>query len=148
MKRTKFVVVLVGVILLFGFLLNSRRIGNVMGHVFSSIAKSRISNTDSFWFSHIDIDSLYKEKKYKYFMFVSGSPAILTIPQDSVLIIEDNDSPYFSLKQSYDIIGLQKNAFDYLLKDGETAALCLVDSVAQATLNRYKMRRVELMKEE
>lgn len=148
MKIYKSVIILGGTVLLLCLLLNSNRIGNMMACVFSSIAKSRISNTDSFWFSHIDIDSLYKEKKYKYFLFVSGSPAILTIPQDSVLIIVDNDSPYFSLKQSYDIIGLPKSAFNYLLKDGETAALCLVDSVAQATLNRYKMRRVELMKEE
>lgn len=148
MKIYKSVIILGGTVLLLCLLLNSNRIGNMMACVFSSIAKSRISNTDSFWFSHIDIDSLYKEKKYKYFMFVSGSLDRLTIPQDSVLIIADYDSPHFSLKQNYDIIDLPKNIFDYLLKDGETSALCLVDSVVQAPLNRYKMRKIELMEDE
>lgn len=143
-KRRLIIGVLIGILLL-GVLFNSKRIGEGMFHVYSSVIKHQTRNAESFWFRHVDIDSLYKENRYKYFVFIKNSPDkdTLSVPQDSVLIIKNSNLENLLLKQKRDVVSLPQSAFDYLLKEEQAIMMYVVDSVDYASSNRYKIRKVK-----
>lgn len=147
MKNKRILIGVCFIILLLGIFSNRNRINNLLFHVYSSMIKTRTRNADSFWFSHVNIDSLYDVNRYKYFVFMRNSDNIdidaLTVPKDSLLIVIEGDLKEKELERGYNMVNLPESTFDYLLKDGEIMMLCTVDSVVQSASNRYKMRKVQ-----
>lgn len=110
----------------------------------SSAIASRARSAEGFWFSHVDIDSLYGIKGYGYCAFVKKpcDMDVLAVYKDSLLVVTAGDWDGKALGQGYDAVTLPGSAFLYLLDEDEEGMVCRIDSVAQSMPRRYKMKKV------
>lgn len=131
-------------ILLLGVFASWNSINDRIFRVGSSMIASRSRSAENFWFSHVEIDSLYGIKGYKYCAFMKnpGDMDALAVYKDSLLVVTADDCNGKISGQGYDAVILPGSAFLYLLEEDEKVMVCRIDSAAQSTPCRYKMRKI------
>lgn len=144
MKKKRVFIGTLAIILLLGVFFNWKRISDRMFRVGSSVIASRARSAESFWFGHVDIDSLYGIKGYKYCAFMKnpGDMDALAVYKDSLLVVTADDCNGKISGQGYDAVILPGSAFLYLLEEDEKVMVCRIDSAVQSTPCRYKMRKI------
>ncbi len=144
MRKSRVFIGTLSIILLLGIFFNWKRISDGMFRVGSSVIASRARSAESFWFGHVDIDSLYGIKGYKYCVFMKspGDMDALAVYKDSLLVITAGDWNGKVSGQGYDAVTLPGSAFFYLLEEDEKGMVCRIDSTTQSVPCRYKMRKI------
>lgn len=121
-------------------------LGRKMVLVFAKhVIRERVDDNDFVWFKYAEIDSLYEETEYKYFLFVKHRPYrsedIALLNSDSTLIVQSHSIEEGMIQQNGAIVCLADSAFPYLLNDNQDVLLCVIDSVVESTMNSYRIRK-------
>lgn len=124
-------------------------LGKKMALVFAKhVVRERVDDNNFVWFKYAQIDSLYEETRYKYFLFVKHRPYrsedIALLNSDSTLIVQSHSVGEGITQQNGAIVCLADSAFPYLLDDSQDVLLCVIDSVVKGTMNSYRIRKYRM----
>lgn len=145
MKKYIYFLVIVGFLLCIATFYRGD-LGEKMALIFAKhVIREKIEDNNSVWFKYAEIDSLYEETGYKYFLFVKHRPHrsedIALLNSDSTLIVQSYSVGEGMAQQNGAIVCLADSAFPYLLNDNQDLLLCVIDSVVKSTMNSYQIRK-------
>lgn len=145
MKKYIYLLIVVGGLLCIAIFYRED-IGRKMLFSFSKQAiRAKMDDNEFVWFKYAKLDSLYDEKKHKYFLFIKSRPHrsedVALLERDSTLFLQSHSVEGEISRLDSTTVSLAESVFPYLLDSNQAVLLCAVDSVVKGKMNRYRIRK-------